>query len=189
MSDDEFHVHGPHEHLAHEPGHRAHPLAQYVAIFTALLSTLGAVVSYQSAYTLSEAMLQKNDAVLKRTQAADLWNFYQAKSVKAHLMEMATELAPPERQASYRAEAQRYNREKDELKAKADAFEKESEKVNWESAASLAPHHRQAQAMTLIQIAISVASVTALTQRRWLFIVAGIAAAGGVGLWVWSLFG
>jgi hypothetical protein len=186
MSDDEFHVHGPHEHLDHEPGH---PLAQYVAIFTALLSTLGAVVSYQSAYTLSEAMLQKNEAVLQKTHATDLWNYYQAKSVKAHLMEMATDLAPPDRQAHYRAEADRYNREKDEIKAKADAFERESAKVNAQSIASLAPHHRQAQAMTLIQIAISVASVTALTQRRWLFVVAGIAAAGGVGLWGWSLFG
>ncbi|WP_295445401.1 DUF4337 domain-containing protein [uncultured Thiodictyon sp.] len=188
MSENEFHVHGAHEHLAHEPGHREHPLAQYVAIFTALLSTLGAVVSYQSAYTLSEAMLQKNEAVLQKTHATDLWNFYQAKSMKAHLMEMATELAPPERQAGYRAEAERYNREKDEIKAKAEAFEKESAQVNTASASSLAPHHRQAQAMTLIQIAISVASVTALTHRRWLFVVAGIAAAGGLGLWVLSLF-
>ena len=187
MSDDEFHVHGAHEHLDHAPGHAAHPLAQYVAIFTALLSTLGAVVSYQSAFTLSEAMLHKNEAVLKKTHATDLWNFYQAKSVKAHLMEMATELAPPERQEGYRKEAERYNREKEEIRAQAEALEKVSLAVNDESEASLAPHHRQAQAMTLIQIAISVASVTALTQRRWLFVVAGIAAAGGIGLWVLSL--
>lgn len=40
--------------------------------------------------------------------------------------------------------------------------------------------------MTLIQIAISLASITALTRKRWLFIVAYIAAIGGAGLWVFA---
>jgi hypothetical protein len=183
MSEDAFHVHGAHEHWHYS----AHPLAQYVAVFTALLSTLGAVVSYQSAYTLSEAMLQKNEALLRKTHATDLWEFYQAKSVKEHLMEMAAELAPPERQAGYREEAERYQKEKSEIKSAAETLEHESSKFNDESQSSLRPHHRQAQAMTLIQIAISVASVTALTRRRWLFGVAGVAAVGGIGLWLLSL--
>jgi hypothetical protein len=34
--------------------------------------------------------------------------------------------------------------------------------------------------MTLIQIAISLASITVLTERRWLFILAGLGAAGGL---------
>ena len=41
--------------------------------------------------------------------------------------------------------------------------------------------------MTLLQIAIAVALATTLTRRRWLFAVAGIAAAGGSGLWLLSL--
>ncbi len=36
--------------------------------------------------------------------------------------------------------------------------------------------------MTLIQIAISLASITALTRRRWLFVLALGAAVGGIGL-------
>ncbi len=46
------------------------------------------------------------------------------------------------------------------------------------------PHHKLAQAMTLVQIAISLASITVLTRKRWLFYVAGAAAAGGIVLWV-----
>ena len=64
MSSHGFHVHGAHEveHHAHQcPG-----LAQYVAIFTALLATIGAVVGYQVATTLNEAVLYKNEAVLKK---------------------------------------------------------------------------------------------------------------------------
>jgi hypothetical protein len=38
--------------------------------------------------------------------------------------------------------------------------------------------------MIFLQIAISIASITALTQRKWLFAVALLSAAGGVGAWV-----
>ncbi|WP_298282213.1 DUF4337 family protein [Acidocella sp.] len=39
-----------------------------------------------------------------------------------------------------------------------------------------------AQALTLIQVAISLASITVLTRKRWLFTLASLAAVGGVGL-------
>jgi Domain of unknown function (DUF4337) len=49
------------------------------------------------------------------------------------------------------------------------------------------PHHLLALAMTLTQIAISLASITALTGTVWLFGVAGISAAGGIALWLLAL--
>ena len=52
----------------------------------------------------------------------------------------------------------------------------------------LHPHHKLAQAMTLIQIAISLASVTVLTRKKWLFTLAGVSAAGGIAMWVSALF-
>jgi hypothetical protein len=57
MSEEEFHVHGAHERIHHTEAHPARGLAQHVTIFTALMSTLGAVVSYQSAANQNEAML------------------------------------------------------------------------------------------------------------------------------------
>jgi hypothetical protein len=45
------------------------------------------------------------------------------------------------------------------------------------------PHHKLAESMTFIQIAISLASITVLTRKRWLFIAAGVAATIGVTLW------
>ena len=187
MSDDGFHVHGAHEHLVHEAGHTPNRLAQFVAIFTALMATLGAVVSYQSSDTLSEAMLLKNEAVLRKAQATDQWDFYQSKSMKGHLTELAADLAPADKKAKLLDQMQRYNQEKAEIKSQAEALEKQSVAANAASALAMEPHHRQAQAMTLIQIAISLASVTALTGQVWLFAVAGVAATGGVGLWLWAL--
>ena len=47
----------------------------------------------------------------------------------------------------------------------------------------MVPHHKLAQAMTLIQIAISLASITVLTRKKWLFGIAAVAALGGVVMW------
>lgn len=187
MSEGAFHVHGEHEHAvehhAHMPG-----LGQSVAIFTAILSTLGALLSYQGSLTQVEAMLLKNEAVLKKTEASDQWNFYQAKSSKAHLMRIAADMAPPRKAQRYRQDAARYMKEKEQIKSEADALEREYKKANARSERLMAPHHRLAQALTLLQIAISLASVTVLTRKRWLFGFAGAAAVAGLGLWLSVLF-
>ena len=62
--------------------------------------------------------------------------------------------------------------------------EEEAKKANELSEHALHPHHRLAQSMTLVQIAIALASITVLTKKRWLLALAGAAAAGGMALWV-----
>ncbi|MHB1587281.1 MAG: DUF4337 domain-containing protein [Acidiferrobacteraceae bacterium] len=187
MSSDEFHAHGAHEHEVHKAGLHG-GLAQWVAIFTALLSTFGAVVSYEGNLAQNEALLFKNEAVLKQTQAADQWSFYEAKSSKAHLMEFAGQMLPA-RAAYYHKRQARYEREKGKIRADATALEQQFQHANDKSARFMAPHYRLAQAITLIQIAISLASVTALTRRRWLLGFAGAAAATAVLLWVAAVMG
>ena len=108
MSESGFHVHGTHEHAVEHSAHHEPGLAQWVAIFTAILSTLGAVVAYQGGNTQNEAMLYKNEAVLKKTLASDQWNFYQALSTKQHLMELARDIAPDRNQAYYAQKLAKY---------------------------------------------------------------------------------
>jgi hypothetical protein len=189
MSGQHFHVHGAHDHALEHAAQNGPGLAQYVAIFTAILATLGAVVSYQSGASQNEAMLEKNEAVLKKTQASDQWNFYQAKSNKGHLMELAHELAPPDKKAAYTAQVEKYAEEKKTIKQQAEALEAASKLANERSERAMQPHHKLALSMTLIQIAISLASITALTRVRWLFALAAVAAAGGIGLWALALAG
>ena len=180
---EEFHVHGAHDHAVEHQAHGGDKLAGSVAIFTAILASIGAIVSYQGGDTQNQAMLFKNEAVLKKTQASDQWNFYQAKSNKGHLMELAADLAPANKRDHYKAQIEKYENDKKAIKLKAEALEAESEKANQESEHTMHPHHRLAQAMTLIQIAISLASITVLTRKKWLFVVAGVAAAGGLAMW------
>jgi hypothetical protein len=132
-------------------------------------------------------MLFKNEAVLKKTQASDQWSFYQAKSNKGHLMELAVVMAPANKREFYKAQIEKYENDKKEIKAKAEELEAESVKANEESEHAMHPHHKLAQSMTLIQIAISLASITVLTRKKWLFAVAGVAAAGGLVMWGFAL--
>jgi hypothetical protein len=180
---EEFHVHGAHDHAVEHQAHGGDGLASSVAIFTAILASVGAVVSYQGSDTQNEAMLFKNEAVLKKTQASDQWNYYQAQSNKGHLMELAADLAPASKRGHYKAQIEKYENNKKAIKLKAEALEAESEQANQKSEHAMHPHHKLAQAMTLIQIAISLASITVLTRRKWLFAVAGVAAAGGLVMW------
>ncbi len=83
MSGGKFHVHGPHDHAVEHASHGGgNGLTQYVAVFTAILATIGAIGSYQGGHTQNEALLFKNEVVLKKTDAANQWSYYQGKSTK-----------------------------------------------------------------------------------------------------------
>ncbi len=191
-----FHVHGAHEHevehaaaagAEHKGGEHGIALAQQVAIFTAILAAAGAVVSYLGGNSQNEALFHKNEAVLYKAHASDQWSFYQAKSTKGHIMSIAAELAPTKtRREWYDAEVARYETEKKDIKAKAEAFEEKSRQENELAERYFHPHHALALSMTFIQIAIALASVTVLTRRRWLLIPAGVGALAGCSLAVWA---
>ena len=184
MSEEDLHAHRAHENAVEHVTHHSPNLAQRVAIFTAILSTLGAILSYQGGDTQNEALLYKNEAVLKKSQASDQLNYYQAKSTKGHLVEFARALAPANKKAEYEAPIKKYAQEKEEIKQQAELLEAVSREANERSEKALYPHHNLAQAMTLIRIAISLASITILTRTRWLFAFAGFAATCGEGLWI-----
>ncbi|MEQ1519140.1 MAG: DUF4337 family protein, partial [Usitatibacteraceae bacterium] len=101
MSGGKFHVHGPHDHALEggdhaegaDGGGHGHKsgggFVQWVAIFTAILATVGAIVSYQGGHSQNEALYYKNEAVLKKADASNQWAYYQAKGTKQNLAELA----------------------------------------------------------------------------------------------------
>ena len=62
----------------------------------------------------------------------------------------------------YKSEAKRYSDEKKDIQMKAGM------EANAHADASMHVHHRWAQAMTLIQVAIALAAIALLTRKRWL---------------------
>src|SRR6187551_3021132 len=115
MSSGGFHVHGPHDHevehaVGHAAGHgeKAHAsttgsMINQIAMFTAVIATVGAVFAYMGGATQANAGLFKNNAAIKKTEASNQWNYFQSKSTKQSLAELARDLAPPEKKADYQA--------------------------------------------------------------------------------------
>jgi uncharacterized protein DUF4337 len=179
MSGHGVHVHGPHDHAV-EHAAQSGGLGQQVAIFTAVLATVGAIVSFFGGDTQNKALLYKNEAVLERAEASDQWNFYQAKSMKQNLAELAVAInTDPKKIELYQSEAKRYAQEKKDIEKVARAHEAKSKAFTEMSDRALHPHHYLAISMTLLQIAIALASITVLTQRRWLLYGAGLSAFAG----------
>ena len=189
MSGHGFHVHGPHDHeLEHAAQHEPDGQAGRLAVLTAILATVGAMFGYMGGVTQANAGLYKNEAAIKQTQASDQWNFYQAKSNKQNLAEIAADTVPEARRAGYLEKAKRYETEKAEVQAQAKALEKESEEWSRRSDEQLHEHHRWGQATTALQIAIAMAAIALLTKRRWtryaVYVFSGIGLLTGVAAWL-----
>jgi hypothetical protein len=149
-------------------------------VITALLATVGALFSYQGGVTQVNAMLAKNDAQIKKTEASDQWNYYQAKSNKQNLADLSAQIVADDLREKYRSEVKRYETEKVKIKENAEALEKESKMWEERSEAAMHQHHRWAQATTVLQIAIGLSAIALLTRRNWL--MRGVYALGAAGL-------
>ena len=188
MSADGFHVHGPHDHEiehAQQGGHGSGGMINQIAMFTAIIATVGAVFSYMGGATQANAGLYKNNAAIKKTEASNQWNFYQSKSTKQALAELARDLAPEAKQATYLAKIERYDKEKGDIKLVAEKMENEATEWEHQSDEQMHQHHRWAQATTVLQVAIALAAIALLTKKKWLeYAMFG---AGGVGIVVGGL--
>ena len=192
MSGSEFHVHGPHDHeLEHaaQGGHDSHEkgggMIAQIAVITAIIATVGAIFSYMGGATQANAGLYKNNAAIKKTEASNQWNFFQAKSTKQSLAEVSRDLSPEATREKYQAKIERYEKEKNEIKLAAEKLELEA--TTWDKASDdqMHQHHRWAQATTVLQVSIALAAIALLTRKKWLEY--GMFALAGVGLAIGAL--
>src|SRR5205814_6948695 len=96
-----------------------------------------------------------NEAMMDQIEASDQWSYYQAKSIKASVLEAKMSLAgaPDESDQSKR---DRYDKEQEEIKSEAERKE----------AAAKSHFHKHevfAGGVTMFQIAIATAAISALT--------------------------
>src|SRR2546425_4622935 len=113
--------------------------------------------------------MQKNEALLAQSKASDQWAYYQAKSVKAAIygtQAAAAKQTNPELAEKDRAEASRYETEEQEISKAANELEKEVKKQGELSDKSMEHHHRFAYAVTMFQISIALAAVSALSRTQ-----------------------
>ena len=119
-------MHGPHDHElehaaqgghgGHDDGAKSGMIAQ-IAVITAIIATVGALFAYMGGATQANAGLYKNNAAIKKTEASNQWNFFQAKSTKQSLAEVSRDLSA--------------DNVKDKYQTKIDRYEKKKPKTNW----------------------------------------------------------
>jgi Na+/glutamate symporter len=191
MSSHGFHAHGTHDHALEHAAHgESESFSGQLAVITAVLATVGAVFSYMGGATQANAGMFKNDAAIRKTEAANQWAYYQAKSTKQSLSELAIELAPEAKKAFHEDEVKRYRAEKAEIKTIAERLDAESvafdEKSNHQNQNQ--EHHRWAQATPVLQVSIAMAAIALLTQRKWfvhgVFVLGTIGAGLGTLAWM-----
>ena len=188
MSGDGFHVHGPHDHEiehAQQGGHGGEHgehggMINQIALFTAIIATIGAIFGSMGGATQANAGLYKNNAAIKKTEASNQWNYFQSKSTKQSLAELARDLASDDKKSKYQDKVDRYEKEKNEIKAVADKLEADATQWDKQSDEQMHQHHRWAQSTTVLQVSIALAAIALLTKKKWLeYAMFG---AGGIGV-------
>src|SRR5437762_10048860 len=144
------------EHVRESAEHSTEVWISWVALTTAILAVLAAIAGLLSGQHVNEAMM-------KQIEASDQWNYYQAKSIKASVLDAKMSLAgaPNESDQSRR---DRYEKEQEEIKS--DAEHKEAA-----AKSNFRKHEVFARGVTMFQIAIAIAAISALTKRRHFWMV------------------
>jgi hypothetical protein len=168
-----------------QPINRNFSLTQRLAIFTALVSALTTIMSYHDASIQDEAFFLKNETLIAQAKASGLWAFYQAKSGKENVIQIIKHFSGDKGVGDYQKTLERYQNEKKQIRLEAEALERASHESNLESQ-RLMNNHQEGKGILLMQIAISLASITVLTRKKWLFAFAIVSALGGVALSIFS---
>lgn len=153
-----------HEHAHETAKHSRETWISLVALSTAILAVLAAIASLLSGEHANEAMLNQ-------IEASSQWSYYQAKSIKAAVLDAKTAFtgAPDESDQSKRA---RYEKEQEEIKS-------EAEQKQAAAKSFFHKHEVFARGVTMFQIAIAIAAISALTKKRSFWFVSLVFGAFG----------
>lgn len=151
-----------------------------IAIFVAITATFMAICNIKGGNIVQNMSKAQSKAV-------NNWNYFQAKSTKQNLTENTVELLTSQlmntnnakavaeiekKIAAYKEKIARYEREKNEIKADAEAAEKSYDEMN-------VFDDQFDMTEAILSIAIAMFGLTALTQKRALFYFALTLSTGG----------
>lgn len=153
-----------HEHIHHHAEHGGTRWISGVALSTAILAVLASIAGLLSGKHANEAMMAQ-------IEASDQWSYYQAKSIKAAVLDAKMTLTTEATEAD-KEKIAKYQEEQAEIK-------REAEHKQAEAKSNFHQHEILARGVTMFQIAIAIAAISALTKRQRYWIVSMIL--GGVG--------
>ncbi len=152
-----------------EEHHEENPFLMPVAVTLSILAVLVAIATLLGHRASTEEMILQN-------KATDQWALFQAKNIRLHEMQSVADMlgtfTPMEKEKAealrekYAAEAERYNKEKDETSEQAKELEAERDLVGRRG-------DRYDAGEVILEIALIVCSLTLLTKKK-IFWLSGI---------------
>ncbi len=162
----------PVEHFEHaeNAGHASllgDPFLMQVSVTIAILAVIAATAGSLETLETAGAIGDKNAAVLLQNKATDTWNFYQAKSIKKNLYAIAAANGGPKAD-DFKKQAERNGVDEEEIFAKGQALEHQSEEKLRDSERHEHRHHILTVAVTLLHVAIAIATIAIIVRgQRW----------------------
>ena len=156
MEEAEIPLEGLHEEIHHHAEH-GEKWISWVALSTAILAVLAAIAGLLSG-------AHANEAMMSQIESSDQWAYYQAKGIKASVLDAKMSLSGTAATEGDKTKAERYQEEQKEIQKEANAKQNEA-KSNFHQ------HEILARGVTMFQIAIAIAAISALTKKRRFWIV------------------
>lgn len=166
-------------------------MLRLVALTTAIFAAVTAIVSLRAGSTVNEALVLKSEATQLQSRASDQWAYYQAKGIKGAIASNAANAyAAAGRPApdSLRAVPARYTADQANIQVEARKLEAERDAKSAEADALLAAHHHLAFAVALLQVAIALGAVAALTKQPLALAFSLLSGVAGIALALWTAF-
>lgn len=154
------------EHAEHA-AHSGNAFLSRVAVSIAVLAVVAAGAGSLETIESGAATAAKAEAVLFQNKATDNWNFFQAKSLKKNMYDIAAAQGGATANG-FQVEARRNETESEDIQKIAKDFEAKSEESLQVAGVHEARHHRLTIAATFLHIAIAIATIAIITGgRRW----------------------
>jgi len=163
MEEMEVPLEGLHEEMHHHAQHGGGGSSGWImqgALLSAILAVFAAIAALLAGH-------YANDAMIEQLKASDGWSHYQAKSIKASVLEVKKEVQALLGKGSDPAVEEKlndYKKEQKEIAEKSSEQEKESKR-------HLEKHQILAKAVTFFQIAIAITAIAVLARKRQFLLV------------------
>jgi len=167
------HLHEKMEHAAH---HEGGGWVAKVAVSSAILAVVAAISALLAGHHANEAMLEQ-------MQATDQWAFYQAKGIKAAVMQSKIEMLTALGKEAAPADQAKIAKYEGEQKV----IEEKGHELEHSSTGHMLTHTRFARAVTIFQIAIALGAISVLAKRPKLWWVSLGAGAAGLVFFIQGL--
>ena len=149
---------------------------KYTSLSIVLIAVLAAVAMQWSAKYSSRVLVALNDATFDQAKASDQWSYYQAKSIKQNLYEVARDQLPKASEApdsaatrqldGFNAKIAKYEQDKNQIQADAKKLEEQRDQARQSALIASQLGSRMGLAVSIFQISIAMGSICLVVKKK-----------------------